>query len=223
MQWPTQPVINFPGTVFSAYGFTLEEIVVRAWDGSRWHVDVPPELRSDVRYDFLMVLPKEESWDTCLALLQSAIERQFAVHITREMRMRDVYRLTDTGRRGRMLRRYPDPPPGTGLSSLRFPVFMGRSQDAPMFPLEPFAVHSVPFPLLVSWFEEILGGEVFDDARLAGIYGFELKERASTPEAFIELLREEAGLAIRQEQREVPTLIIGRRNAAVEATDTASG
>jgi uncharacterized protein (TIGR03435 family) len=223
MQWPTQPVINFPGSAFSAYGFTLEEMVVRAWDGNRWHVDIPPGLRSDVRYDFLMVLPQEETWDTCLGLLQSAIERQFAVHITRETRVRDVYRITDTGRRGRLLRRYLDPPPGTGFSSLRFPVFMGRSQDTPMFPVEPFAVHSVPFPFLVSWFEEILGGQVVDEAGLRGIYGFELKERAITPEAFIELLRGEAGLAITREQREVPTLIIRRRNPTVEGTDTASG
>lgn len=223
MQWPTQPVINFPGSALSAYGFTLEEIVVRAWDGNRWQVDIPPELRSDVRYDFLMVLPQEDTRDTCLGLLQSAIERQFAVQITRETRVRDVYRVTDAGRRGPLLRRYPDPPPGTGFSSLRFPVFMGRSQDTPMFPIEPFAVHSMPFSFLVSWFEEILGGQVVDEARLPGIYGFELKERASTPEAFIERLREEAGLAIRREQREVPTLVIRRLNAAVEATSTASG
>jgi uncharacterized protein (TIGR03435 family) len=216
MQWPTQPVINFPGSAFGAYGFTLEEIIVRAWGGNRWHVDITPGLHSDVRFDFLMVLPQKETWDTCLELLQSAIEQHFAVHVTREPRRRDVYRLADAGRRGGMLRRYPDPPPGTGFSSLRFPVFMGRSQGAPMFPLEPFAVHSVPFMFLVSWLEEILGGQVIDQTALPGIYGFQLKERVSTPDAFIRLLRDEAGLAITYEQRELPTLIIRRRNPDTE-------
>ena len=211
MRWPTQPVVNFTKTVFSAYGFTLEEIIVRAWGGNRWHVDIAPGLGDDVRFDFLLVLAQEETWDTCLGLLQPAIERQFAVRVTRASRLRDVYRLTDTGRRGRMLRRYPDPPSGTGFSSLPFAVFMRRSQDAPMFPVEPFAVHSVPFTFLVSWFEEILGGEVIDETALPGIYGFELRTTATTPDAFMRLLRDEAGLVITAERREMPTLIVRRR------------
>jgi hypothetical protein len=107
-----------------------------------------------------------------------------------------------------MLRRYPDPPAGIGFSQLAFSTFIGRSKNEPMFPLEGFAVHSVPFRYLVIWFEEILGGQVFDETDLPGIYGFELKERVDTPAAFIQLLREGAGLVITREQREVPTLIV---------------
>jgi uncharacterized protein (TIGR03435 family) len=145
-------------------------------------------------------------------LLQSAIEQHFAVHVTRERRMRDVYALTHTNPRGRMLRRYPDPEPGTGFSSLAFSVFTGRSTDAPMFPLEGFAVHSVPFMFLVKWFEEILGGQVIDDTGLPGIYGFELTERVNSPEALIELLRDEAGLVITRERREIPTLVVANQS-----------
>jgi uncharacterized protein (TIGR03435 family) len=213
MRWPQQPVINYAGTVFSAYGFTLEDIIVRAWEGSRWHVDITPGLRDDARFDFLMVLPQQETPATCLGLLRSAIEQHFAVHVKRERRMRDVYVLTNTNARGQMLRRYPDPEPGTGFSIVAFSVFMGRSKDAPMFPLDGFAVHSVPFMFLVNWFEEILGGQVIDETGLRGIYGFELKERVNTPEALIQLLRDEAGLVITQERREIPTLIVRQRNA----------
>jgi uncharacterized protein (TIGR03435 family) len=207
MRWPEQPVINHAGPVFSAYGFTLEDIIVRAWEGNRWHVDITPDLRDAARFDFLMVLPQQETWATCLGLIQSAIEQHFAVHVTRERRTRDVYRLTHTNLRGQMLRRYPDPEPGTGFSSLAFSVFKGRSKDAPKFPLDHFAVHSMPFAFLVSWFEEILGGQVIDETGLPGIYGFELQERVDTPEAFIELLRDE-GLVITRERREIPTLIL---------------
>jgi uncharacterized protein (TIGR03435 family) len=226
MQWPQPPVINHAGTVFSAYGFTLEDIVVRAWEGNRWHVDITPGLRDDARFDFLMVLPQQETLSTCLGLLQSAIEGHFGVHVTRERRMRDVFRLTNTNPLGRMLRRYPDPEPGTGFSSLAFSVFMGRSKDAPLFPLEGFAVHSVPFTFLVSWFEEILGGQVIDETGLPGIYGFELKERVDTPEALIQLLRDEAGLVITRERREIPTLIVRQprqpQAQAVELTPPAA-
>jgi hypothetical protein len=130
MRSPQEPVINYTGTVFSAYGFTLEDIIVRAWEGSRCHVDITPGLRDDARFDFLMVLPQQETWATCLGLLQSAIERHFAVHVKRERRMRDVDRLTNTNPLGQMLWRYPDPEPGTGFSSVAFSVFMGRSKDA---------------------------------------------------------------------------------------------
>ena len=82
-----------------------------------------------------------------------------------------------------------------------------------MFPLNAFAVHSVPFPFLVNWFEEILGGQVINETDLPGIYGFELKERANTPEAFIQLLRDDAGLVITQERREIPTLVVRQRDA----------
>ena len=213
MQWPQQPVINHPGTVFSAYGFTLEDIIVRAWEGSRWHVDITPGLRDDARFDFLMVLPQEETTATCLGLLQSAIEQHFAVHVKHERRMRDVFRLTRDDRGGPMLRRYPDPEPGFCFSSLSFRVFMGRSKDAPMFPLDAFDVHSVPFPYLVHWFEEILGGQVIDETGLPGLYGFELKERVNAAEGFIQLLREQAGLVITRERREMPTLIVRQREA----------
>lgn len=57
-----------------------------------------------------------------------------------------------------------------------------------MFPLDPFTVHSVPLLVLVNWFEEILDGQVIDETGLPGIYGFELRKRVNTPEAFIQLL-----------------------------------
>jgi hypothetical protein len=67
----------------------------------------------------------------------------------------------------------------------------------------------------VKWFEEILGGQVIDETRLPGIYGFALKERVNTPEAFQQLLRDEAGLVITRQRREVPTLVVRQRAAAV--------
>jgi uncharacterized protein (TIGR03435 family) len=208
MRSPQPPVINHAGPVFSAYGFTLEDIIVRAWEGNRWHVDITPGLSDDTRFDFLMVLPQEETTATCLGLLKAAVEQHFGIDVTLERRMRDVYRLTNTSSRGQMLRRYPDPEPGSTFSLVPFPVFMGHPPDTPMFPLDAFTVHSVPFFLLVGWFEQILGGQVIDETGLPGIYGFELKERVDTPEAFIQLLRDEAGLVITRRQREVPTLIV---------------
>lgn len=213
MRSPQPPVINHAGPVFSAYGFTLKDIIVRAWEGNRWHVDMTLGLSHDTRFDFLMVLPQQETMASCLGLLQSAIEQHFAVDVRLEKRIRDVYVLTSINSRGQMLRRYPDPEPGTCCALVAFSVFMGRSPDAPMFPLDAFTVHSVPFLVLVNWFEEILDGQMIDETSLPGIYGFELKERVNTPEAFIQLLRDEAGLVITRQRREIPTLIVRQRQA----------
>jgi len=208
MRWPQAAVINHAGAVFSAYGFTLKDIIVRAWDGNRWHVDMTAGLGDDTRFDFLLVLPRPESAAACLGLVRYAIEQHFGVAVTIDKRMRDVYVLTAGNPRGQMLRRYPDPEPGTAFSSVTFSVFTGRSEDAPMFPLEAFAVHSMPFMFLVNWFEEILGGRVIDETDLRGVYGFELKQRVDTPDSFIALLRDEAGLTITRERREIPTLVV---------------
>ncbi len=55
-----------------------------------------------------------------------------------------------------------------------------------------------------------------DETGLPGIYGFELKERVNTPEAFIQLLRDEAGLVTTRQRREIPTLIVRQRKAKSE-------
>jgi uncharacterized protein (TIGR03435 family) len=172
-----------------------------------------PGLSDDTRFDFLMVLPQQEPTASCLGLLKSAIEQHFAVEVKLQKRMREVYVLTNTNSRGQILRRYPDPEPGTGFAVLTFSVFRGGSPDAPMFPLDAFTVHSVPFLVLANWFEEILDGQVIDETGLPGIYGFELKQRVNTPDAFIQLLRDEAGLRITRQQREIPTLMVRQRKA----------
>jgi uncharacterized protein (TIGR03435 family) len=217
MRPPESPVINHADTVFSAYGFTLEDIIVRAWKGNQWHVDISPGLGGETRFDFLMVLPQQESLATCVGLLQSAIEQHFAVRVMCERRMRDVYVLRATNARGQMLRRHPDPEPGMAYANVPFSVFVGRSIDTPMFPLHAFAVQAVPFMLLMNWFEEILGGQVIDETGFTGLYGFKLNERVNTPEGLIQLLRNEAGLVITRDRREMSTILVRRREPTHES------
>ena len=97
-----------------------------------------------------------------------------------------------------------------------FNLVMGRPHDAPLFPLEPFAVHSVPFFYLARWFEEFLGGQVIDETGLGGIYGFELARTVATRDELIDLLRDQAGLSITREPRDTPTLVVRRRERRPE-------
>jgi hypothetical protein len=88
---------------------------------------------------------------------------------------------------------------------------MGRPHDAPLFPLEAFAVHSVPFFYLTTWFEEFLGGQVIDKTDLRGLYGFELTRTVGNRDELIHLLRDQAGVSITREQHDTPTLVVRRR------------
>ena len=142
---------------------------------------------------------------------RDGIEQQFDLSVTRETRSRDVWVARSIGHGGPMLRHYGEPKPGIGFGMANFNLVMNRPHDAPLFPLEPFAVHSVPFFYLAMWFEEFLGGQVIDETGLGGIYGFELTRTVATRDELIDLLRDQAGLSITREQRDTPTLVVRRR------------
>jgi len=208
---PQQPVTNHSGPGLQAYGYTLTEAVVQAWRGNRWHIDIGDVVDDGTRYDFYIQFAQNESFATFGQMWRDAIEQQFEISVTREMLPRDVWIARSTGQVGPMLRAYGEPQPGSGFGMAKFNLVMNRPHNAPLFPLEPFAVHSVPFFYLASWFEEFLGGQVIDETGLRGLYGFELTHTVANGDELIELLRNEAGLSITREQRQTSTLVVRRR------------
>src|SRR5258708_12602498 len=119
---------------------------------------------------------------------RDAIEQHFELSVTRETRPRDVWVARSIGHGGPMLRYYGEPEPGSCFAMAKFNLVMGRPHDAPLFPLEAFAVHSVPFFFLAMWFEEFLGGPGIDETGLRGLYGFELTHTLAHPADLIHLL-----------------------------------
>jgi uncharacterized protein (TIGR03435 family) len=208
---PQQPITNYSGPGLQAYGHTLTEAIVQAWRGNRWHVDMADGLDDGTRYDFYIQLAQDEPAETFGQLWRDAIEQQFDLAVWRETRARDVWVARSAGHGGQMLRHYGEPEPGTGFGMASFNVVMNRPHDAPLFPLAPFAVHSVPFFYLARWFEEFLDGQVIDETGLDGIYGFELTRTVATRDELIALLRDQAGVAITHESRDTPTLVVQRR------------
>jgi hypothetical protein len=51
---------------------------------------------------------------------------------------------------------------------------------------------------------------VIDETGLRGLYGFELTRAVADVDDLIELLRDQAGLSITREQRQMPTLVVRR-------------
>jgi uncharacterized protein (TIGR03435 family) len=208
---PQQPVTNWSGPGLQAYGYTLTEAIVHAWRGNRWHIDITDGLDDGRRYDFYIEFAHKEPDETFWQMWRDAIEQQFELSVTRETRPRDVWVARRIGHGGPMLRDYGEPEPGSGFAMARFNLVMERPHDAPLFPLEAFAVHSVPFFYLAMWFEEFLGGPVIDETGLRGLYGFELTRTLANRDELIELLRDQAGLSITRDQHDTPTLVVRRR------------
>jgi uncharacterized protein (TIGR03435 family) len=208
---PQQPVTNHSGPGLQAYGYTLTEAIVHAWRGNCWHIDMIDGLDDGTRYDFYIQLAQTEPGETFSQMWRDGIERQFELSVTRETRGRDVWVARSIGHGGPMLRYYGEAEPGSGFAMANFNLVMKRPHDAPPFPLEPFAVHSVPFFYLTRWFEEFLGGQVIDKTDLRGLYGFELTRTVRDRDELIHLLRDQAGLSITREQHDTPTLMVRRR------------
>ena len=208
---PQQPVTNGSGPGLQAYGYTLTEAIVNAWRGNRWHIDIADGLDDGTRYDFYIQLAQTEPWETFAQMWRDGIEQQFDLSVTRETRPRDVWVARSIGQGGPMLRHYGEPKQGFGFGMANFNLVMKRPHDAPLFPLEPFAVHSVPFFYLARWFEEWLGGQVIDETGLGGVYGFELPRTVANRDDLVDLLRDQAGLSITREAHDTPTLVVRRR------------
>ncbi len=208
---PQQPITNSSGPGLQAYGYTLTEAIVHAWRGSHWHIDIADGVDDGTRYDFYIQLPQTEPIEIFEQMWRDAIEQQFELSVTRETRPRDVWVARSIGHGGSALRYYGEAEPGSGFTLASFNLAMGRAHDAPLFPLEGFRVHSVPFSYLTKWFEEFLAGQVIDQTHLRGIYGFELSRKLGNRDELIELLRDQAGVSITREQRHTPTLVVRRR------------
>ena len=210
---PQQPVTNYSGPGLQAYGYTLTEAIVHAWRGNRWHIDLIDGLDDGTRYDFYIQFAQTEPGETFQQMWRDAIEQQFELSVTRETRPRDVWVARSVGHGGPMLRSYGEAEPGSGFAMANFNLVMGRPHDAPLFPLEAFAVHSVPFFYLARWFEEFLGGQVIDETDLRGLYGFELTRTVHSRDELIQLLRDQAGVLMTRQQHDTPTLVVRRRDS----------
>ena len=208
---PQRPVTNYSGPGLQAYGYTLTEAIVHAWRGNPWHIDMVNGLDDGTRYDFYIQFAQNEQHETFGQMWRDAIEQQFELFVTRETQLRDVWVARSIGPGGPMLRSYGEAEPGAGFAMANFNLVMNRPHDAPPFPLEAFAVHSVPFFYLASWFSEFLGGQVIDETGLHGLYGFELTRTVANSDELIGLLRDQAGVSITREQHDTPTLVVRRR------------
>jgi uncharacterized protein (TIGR03435 family) len=81
---------------------------------------------------------------------------------------------------------------------------------APRF-IDRFSAAGMPFESICKCLEQLLGRPLVDETGLSGIYDVDWTSDPQTVDAFLQSLREEAGLVITPATRDVPHLIVRRR------------
>jgi uncharacterized protein (TIGR03435 family) len=193
-------------------GFDLKAVLAKIYEKEPSRVILPDSLQGGERYDFVLVPPREMDPRQMLRLLQQALERHFHFSATVEDRPADVYVMTalegktppangeDAGLGGSI-----------GWSSHEFVI---SEPDGSGLPTREFAAMSTISAENTSManfrraLEQGLKRPVIDETNLEGTYDLEVQGSARTTEEFLGMLRDELGLVLKHERRNIEMLVI---------------
>lgn len=191
-------------------GNTLREILANLYNLDAHRILIPPALDTEKRYDIELALPAPEDADAMRARIKQAVQEYFHIEVKPETRQMDVYVLTRVPN-GRKPSPMGDDENGTvmgGGSEIGF-----ESQKAPND--TPAALNSQPLTALRSLSMQgtmddlciqlgaILDRPVANETSLEGKFEFEVKGGD-----FLAILRQQYGLTIAPDQRNLDVLLI---------------
>jgi uncharacterized protein (TIGR03435 family) len=211
---------------WSLQGLTLKSLISMITGLNPSSIDLPASLDTRTRYDFALVLPAPEDKESMGALIQQEIERQFHLVSTHENRPRNVYVLTSGEKK---------PPAAADSSNVGFASSVGyvssawveaAGRNTAPSDLDPgdfklAGIGDVTDVGLIGtadefchFLEQELDRPVVNETGLKGDFKFEVKGRedelhGKTPPAhdFVERLRDQLGLIVTEEQRDVDTMV----------------
>ena len=205
-------------------GFDLKSVIARAYEKDPSRIVLPEALQNEERYDFVLVLPHEMDLPAMRRLLQQAIEKHFHVSATIESRPADVYVMTALEGK--------TPPAKTGDASLgggsigwstrQFTVAAPPGGGPPTPEMIRGAVTSLKKVAAMSTIfagnadmaefrralEDGLERPIIDETNLDGTYDLATKESANSTEEFLGMLRDQLGLVLTPENRNIEMLVI---------------
>ena len=209
-------------------GFDLKTMVSMVYEKDLSRVVLPNALDNDDKYDFVLVLPKEEDEKTIHELVERAIEKQFKVSAAVESKPAEVYVMSAI--KGKT------PPAKTGNDSFGggFTSASGFEFSLPAgTPPTPEAMKKAVEDLLkrpentgisnisagnatMDQFrqdlERGLGRPVIDETGLDGVYDLLIQGNAKNTEEFIRMLREQTGLVLTPATRGIEILTLRSLN-----------
>jgi uncharacterized protein (TIGR03435 family) len=218
-------------------GFDLKTIVatISRTDPSR--VDLPESFDARVRYDFVLVPPREEDIETMYRRVREGIEKYFHVAISKQIRSKDVYVMTAI--EGKTPPPKPPAKPETdedgwttlsprlvaasgftrtiavphGAPPTRKALEDAAKQLADEDELPDMASISASNTSMDHFRTALEGGlkrPIVDETKLSGTYDLAVKGRAQTVEEFLGMLRDQLGLLLTPTQRGIEIVAVAQ-------------
>jgi uncharacterized protein (TIGR03435 family) len=175
-------------------------------------VDIPDALNGGKRYDFVLVLPKEESDEAINGLIKQGIKKHFQLTMNFEAHLMDVFVLTaPDGADPSMKVSNEDPHISLESASMSFQVKKGTGnpetdlRDASIIGITAAENSMKEFCNVL---EKGLNRPVIDETGLKGRYDFEVRGDIHTTDEFLQALRERLGLVLTPKRQKVKMLAV---------------
>uniref|UniRef100_Q01YH1 Redoxin domain protein n=1 Tax=Solibacter usitatus (strain Ellin6076) TaxID=234267 RepID=Q01YH1_SOLUE len=204
-------------------GFDLKTVIAKVYERDASRIVMPQALQNEERYDFVLVPHHNMDPPAMRHLLQEAIERHFHVSAAIESRPADVYVMTALEGKTPPAKTGDDRMGGgsIGWSSQEFAVDGPRDggQPTPEMIRERLATLKLAAMANISAFntdladfrralEDGLGRPIIDESNLDGTYDLVVHGNARSTEEFLGMLRDQLGIVLTPERRNIEMLVI---------------
>jgi uncharacterized protein (TIGR03435 family) len=189
----------------------VKDVIHEVYKVNLIRVHFPASLDDGKRYDLALVLPKQESEPKIHDVFRQAFEEYFHIVSTRENRLQDVYVVTATDRKPPAAKNYY-----AGFTSTAGSVAYETPRgDAPNASLSLSSLNGVTLEGTTDDFcrvlESMLDHPVVNETNLKGRFEFDVKSSGGEKENFLDRLREQTGLVITPDRRNVEMLVFRSR------------
>jgi uncharacterized protein (TIGR03435 family) len=199
---------------WSLQGYTVKGLLAEMLDVNPIRIELPASVDSMARYDFSIVLPKSEDKDAMRLLMRQGVEDYFQLTSTRENKLRDVYVLTGTA--DKLRKSAVDRREGGNFSSSM--SFEANAKDVAgdgeykIDAVTGISTKGATVDEFCRLLERNLDRPLLNESKIAGVFDFEISELdpgAKPPRRgdFVERVRQELGLLIAADQRNVETTV----------------
>jgi uncharacterized protein (TIGR03435 family) len=208
--------IDVGGDHWIARGFDLKTLIAQVYDVDVRRVDIADSVAGDAKYDLSLTLPREVDEVAMQRMLEDALERKFGVSIAAESRALEVYVLTAPDGAGAGLHRHR----AGGLTLVAQDSADPASEDAEQITFLGKKCEGVSSGGITAsagtlgefrrTLEPDLDRLLIDETGLQGSYDFAIGKYGNQQELF-QLLRDELGIVVTPERRDVTVLAVRPR------------
>ena len=200
---------------WTAVGFTLRSVLARLHGVEEQRIDLPDDLDTGQRYDFVLHLPAQETWSRMERRVVDGIQRHFRISIVREHHEQDVYVLTaPKGPSASLRREENEHGGGAGGASFDFTTVAGDEGMPP----DPEAGKPASFGNLrmsgltiadlCAMLEDMFQRPFVDETNLPGTYDVAVEGEFRTPEDFFAAMSRQLGLQTAPGRRALGVVVV---------------